>query len=87
MTNPTATATTVICSENLLLGVAVMSVAELGNEPSHACRECDVPLWLMWSYDNTPFAARPFCGEEAEAIRYCSTCDAPGCRNYALGYH
>lgn len=71
----------VICGENLALGVAVMSVAALGREPSHGCRSCDIPLWLVWAFDNMPFAACPFCNEEADEISYCRTCDGPNCRN------
>ncbi len=76
-----------ICEENLILGVAIMSTACLGYEPSHGCRDCDLPLWLVWSFDDMPFAGCPLCGEEAEKISYCPTCDAPNCRNYVLGYH
>jgi hypothetical protein len=73
-----------ICSEYLQPDVAVMSAAYLGYEPSHGCRECDVPLWQMWSSEKSewePYVACPFCGEEAETIRYCPSCDRPGCRN------
>jgi primosomal protein N' len=72
---------TAICSENLILGVAIMSTASSGYEPSHGCRACGIPLWLVWSFDDMPFAACPHCGEEAEQIRYCPSCDRPGCRN------
>jgi hypothetical protein len=78
-----------ICGENLSLGAALMSTVPPrgGLEPSHGCRDCDIPLWLAWSFDNMPYVSCPLCGEEAEAISYCPTCDTPACRNYALGYH
>jgi hypothetical protein len=66
-----------ICGENLSLGAALMSTVPPrgGLEPSHGCRDCDIPLWLAWSFDNMPY------------VSYCPTCDTPACRNYALGYH
>jgi Zn finger protein HypA/HybF involved in hydrogenase expression len=69
-----------ICSENLLSGAAIMAVAPPPGvfEPTHGCRDCDAPLWQL---DDTPYAACPFCGEEAERITYCRTCDGPNCRN------
>ncbi|MGV9839113.1 hypothetical protein ACWDUL_33615 [Nocardia niigatensis] len=77
------TAPLVICQENVLPGAAMMAVAPPpgGLEPTHACRNCDIPLWLMWSWDNYPFAACPLCGEEIEQLYCCRTCDHTNCHN------
>ncbi len=78
---PTFTGPVLICGENLSLGAAIMTPANLGYEPSHYCPACDIPLWMIWSFDDMPYASCPDCGEEASQIDYCRTCDRPSCRN------
>ena len=75
---PEFTGPVLICGENLLGGSAIMATAgEV--EPTHACEECNEPLWAL--DDPEVFASCPYCGEEASRISYCRTCDRPSCRN------